>query len=282
MRFLSLIFAGALVVACAEGDRGRNTDDDDSSTSTSASVGGGGGGVPGTCNNGLLDEGEQCDGTEFGGSTCESLGLMGGTLACDASTCTIDATGCGGDSCGDGIVGTAEDCDGENLEGQSCASLGFSGGTLACDGSCKFTGCNDEFTDDFEGATLGAHWSTTGSALWAPSTVTPHGGTYCAKSGFIGDSQTSGIATTLTFSAAGTVTFWHRESTEYDYDYLQFYVDSVLQSEWSGQNAWTMQTFNVAQGTHTLEWRYSKDGSLSDFEDSVYVDDISVTNGVAP
>ncbi|HZO11828.1 MAG TPA: hypothetical protein VFB62_01165 [Polyangiaceae bacterium] len=280
MRFLSFIFAAALVMACAEGDRGRDTDDDDT-TSTSSVGGGSGGGVPGTCNNGQLDAGEQCDGTEFGGTTCESLGLMGGMIACDA-TCTIDATGCGGAVCGDGIVGTSEDCDGENLDGQSCASLGFSSGTLSCDSMCKFTGCNDAFTDDFEGGSLGSNWMTTGSAVWAPSNVTPHAGTYCAKSGFITDSQTSSLTTTLTFDAAGTVTFWHRESTESSYDYLQFYIDSALQAEWSGSNAWAMAMYNVTQGTHVLEWRYSKDGSLSDYEDSVYIDDIAVTNGFAP
>lgn len=281
MRFLSLIFAGAVVVvACAEGDRGRDTDDDESVVSSSVGPGAGGG-VPGTCNNGRLDEGEQCDGSEFGGTTCESLGLTGGTLACDATTCTIDATNCGGESCGDGIIGTAEECDGENLDGQSCATLGFSGGTLSCDGTCKFTGCNDEFAEDFEAGSLDTYWVTTGAA-WTPSNVTPHGGTYCAKSGFIGDSQTSSLSTTLTFTAAGTVTFWHRESSEYDYDFLQFYIDSVMQAEWSGPNSWAMHTSNVAQGTHTFEWRYSKDGSLSDYEDSVYIDDITVTNGVAP
>lgn len=37
--------------------------------------------------------GEQCDGSDLGGATCASLGLLGGTLACSGS-CTLDASGC--------------------------------------------------------------------------------------------------------------------------------------------------------------------------------------------
>ena len=50
-------------------------------------------GVP-VCGNGVVDLGEQCDGTELGGITCMDLGYNGGELACDPVTCTYDASGC--------------------------------------------------------------------------------------------------------------------------------------------------------------------------------------------
>lgn len=43
------------------------------------------------CGNGVLDEGEECDGP-LGELTCESLGYVPGVLAC--STCSIDASRC--------------------------------------------------------------------------------------------------------------------------------------------------------------------------------------------
>lgn len=47
------------------------------------------------CGNGLLEEGEECDGTELDGLGCTDLGpaFEGGTLACGPS-CTLDATAC--------------------------------------------------------------------------------------------------------------------------------------------------------------------------------------------
>ena len=46
------------------------------------------------CGDGVLDEGEQCDGDDLGGATCESLGHDGGALACDP-VCTYDESLCG-------------------------------------------------------------------------------------------------------------------------------------------------------------------------------------------
>lgn len=53
-----------------------------------------GGQLPG-CGNGLLDvAGEHCDGTDFGGTTCESLGFLGGgTLYC-TSECRFNTAYC--------------------------------------------------------------------------------------------------------------------------------------------------------------------------------------------
>lgn len=47
-----------------------------------------------TCGNGIIDDGEQCDGGNMGGFDCTSLGYSGGTLGCDSVTCTYDAGGC--------------------------------------------------------------------------------------------------------------------------------------------------------------------------------------------
>jgi len=45
------------------------------------------------CGNGAMEEGEDCDGMDFGAATCESLGQSPGTLSCTES-CMVDVVGC--------------------------------------------------------------------------------------------------------------------------------------------------------------------------------------------
>ncbi len=54
----------------------------------------------GRCGDGVLQSanGEQCDGANLDGQTCNDLGYCGGTLACKA-TCTFLTTGCSNDMC---------------------------------------------------------------------------------------------------------------------------------------------------------------------------------------
>jgi trypsin-like peptidase len=47
----------------------------------------------GTCGNGVRESGENCDGSDLAGQTCQSLGFGGGTLACTAS-CSFSTSGC--------------------------------------------------------------------------------------------------------------------------------------------------------------------------------------------
>jgi len=45
------------------------------------------------CGNNIKETGEQCDGIDLGGATCQSLGYSGGTLSCRPD-CTFDTSGC--------------------------------------------------------------------------------------------------------------------------------------------------------------------------------------------
>lgn len=89
------------------------------------------------CGDGVLDEGELCDGEEFGGVTCETVGYFGGTLGCQEDCMAYDLDACQTDSpCGNGVIDDAEVCDGTLLTGQSCASLGYLSGALTCADDC--------------------------------------------------------------------------------------------------------------------------------------------------
>ena len=87
------------------------------------------------CNNGVLDDGESCDGAELNNETCQSQGFDDGTLAC-AADCTFDTSGCVIATCGNGAIDGMEICDGDQLGGADCVSQGFASGTLACDANC--------------------------------------------------------------------------------------------------------------------------------------------------
>ncbi len=104
--------------------------------------GGGGGTSGGGCGNGLLEPGEECDGDNLNGQSCESMGFARGNLGC-SDTCTFDYKQCVSKSCGNGKIDEGEECDGDNVGGMTCKKLGYESGELACDETCHvdLSGC---------------------------------------------------------------------------------------------------------------------------------------------
>lgn len=85
-----------------DGDGDTTTTESTSEEETTTTTDGGG-----ACGNGVIDDGEQCDGGNLGGFSCTDLGYSGGTLACDPVTCTYDASGCTTDTTTNGSGGTS-------------------------------------------------------------------------------------------------------------------------------------------------------------------------------
>lgn len=61
------------------------------------------------CGNGVIEPGEQCDGSDLGGASCIALGYTGGALAC-SMTCNLDTSGCT----------TCPDADGDGFPRADC------------------------------------------------------------------------------------------------------------------------------------------------------------------
>jgi len=119
------------------------------------------------------------------------------------------------------------------------------------------------------------------SGNWFVTTSDSYSGSYSATHPNIGDSQSSSMYLIVTIPADGSlsVSFYHRESTESNWDFLNFYNGSSRLGYWSGSRAWASASFNITGTpgqTVTLQWKYSKDGSVSSGSDSVWVDDIRI------
>lgn len=63
-------------------------------------------------------------------------------------------------------------------------------------------------------------------------------------------------------------------SSESRRDHLMFKIDDVEQESWSGEENWGVVSFVVDEGIRTFEWTYSKDSSISEGDDSAWIDDI--------
>ena len=95
------------------------------------------------CRDGLISQGEECDGEALAGATCASLGFAKGKLACDQ--CHYDTSAC--TACGNDAINGKEECDGSDLGARTCDTLGYTGGTLTCSDKCKVTttSCDPSF-----------------------------------------------------------------------------------------------------------------------------------------
>ncbi|MFO0635971.1 MAG: hypothetical protein U0168_24280 [Nannocystaceae bacterium] len=234
------------------------------------------------CGNGVIEQAEDCDGPLPDDIDCVDAGFTEGPVSCNMRTCLFDTSECS--LCGDGVASGNELCDTDDLAGASCESLGFDAGTLACGANtCGFdySGCSGgQYIQDFELGSIPPELALSGNADWSAQQTVVLAGAWSAASGNIDDGETSTMTLSVTFAVAGTVAFTHQESSEDGYDYLEFSIDGVLQDEWSGILAASDASYPVAAGDHTLQWSYTKDGSLEEGDDAVYVDDIVLTGGV--
>jgi hypothetical protein len=122
---------------------------------------------------------------------------------------------------------------------------------------------------------------TDGNAEWFSQTDMAYFDGDAAQSGAILDYQESLIRTLV--SGAGTFSFYWKVSSEQNYDYLEFYIDGVLQKRISGLVDWQQMMYTITgSGLHTLEWRYVKDYIISEGDDSGWVDLVEWSGGSQP
>jgi hypothetical protein len=128
--------------------------------------------------------------------------------------------------------------------------------------------------EGFETGDLGAFgWLTYGDARWTVTSDESHSGTHSAQAGSVGGSESTTLSLSLDCTS-GDVSFYYRVSSESGFDHLEFYIDGTRKGQWSGEEGWTRVSLPVTAGARTFEWTYVKDGSVSDGDDTAWIDDI--------
>ena len=115
-------------------------------------------------------------------------------------------------------------------------------------------------------------WITGGTSNWAVVPFNPFEGSYCVKSGALGNNQTNYLSLQYEVSGPDSISFWFQVSSEANYDYLRFYIDAVEFGQWSGEVGWIRKAYAVTAGIHTFKWSYSKDQSAIGGDDCCWVD----------
>ena len=119
---------------------------------------------------------------------------------------------------------------------------------------------------------------------WVVTSDDANTGTYCMKSSNGGvASSSSTIEATFTFSEAGTFSFaalCMGEGTGTAWDKCIFSIDGQQQFAYGAHvSGWNLYSYEVAAGSHTMTWSYTKDSSVNPTGDYFMVDDITVTEG---
>jgi hypothetical protein len=126
--------------------------------------------------------------------------------------------------------------------------------------------------EDFESGGFAEYeWEMTGTGGWQISDDS-YEGDYAAKSVSINHNQSAGMQVELLVLGADDISFYYKVSSENNYDFLKFYIDGNLISQWSGSIDWSEFSYPVESGTHIFKWEYSKDYSVSSGSDCAWID----------
>ena len=105
-------------------------------------------------------------------------------------------------------------------------------------------------------------------------TENPYEGSYCVKSGAIGDNQSTSLAINLEVHSEGEISFYRKVSSESGFDKLYFYIDGNEKGNWSGEVSWGQLTYALPVGHHELKWTYKKDVYVANGSDCAWLDNI--------
>lgn len=116
-------------------------------------------------------------------------------------------------------------------------------------------------------------WRTGGTKPWSPQFTLTGDSVAGARSGAIGHSQESWIETTVT--GVGRLQFMWKCSSEFNWDFLEFWRDGTLAKRISGEVDWVQVSVDFSGGTHTVRWRYVKDNSAFSGHDAAWLDEVA-------
>jgi hypothetical protein len=109
---------------------------------------------------------------------------------------------------------------------------------------------------------------------WFTQTEETHDGVDALQSGAIGHGQSTGI--TAEVHGPGTLSYWWKIESE-GVDRFHFLLDGEVLMAIGGSQNWTLQSYELTEDRpYQLEWRYSKDGSVSVGRDAAWLDEVTL------
>ena len=120
-------------------------------------------------------------------------------------------------------------------------------------------------------------WHHDNHVAWFIDSSESHSGHYSARSGAIGDGQTTKLCLDVEMLLRDTISYWVKTSTESGGDKLIFSVDGrdFIPEAW-GITDWSQRVHLLEAGHHTLCWRYRKNTSGSQGNDCIWIDDLQI------
>jgi hypothetical protein len=129
------------------------------------------------------------------------------------------------------------------------------------------------FQETFESSSFRIFpWINVSEKPWTLTQSSPYEGIVSAKSGVIGDNQSTILAIKANYSIADSVRFYYKVSSETGYDNFHVRVNGVEMLKKSGDIPWTRTAVGVNEGMNIIEWIYKKDGSVSSGTDCAWID----------
>ena len=234
--------------------------------------------------NGSLDPGETADihisTTNAGGvpitNSLAQLQCSDPNITINSATYTIDSLAIG--QTVDAIFNITVS---PNAPINSQVSLNYSIASGLYNAQKLFTKKIGLIVEDFEtGDFTHFTWTQGGTQPWTITNVLPYEGVYSAKSGTITNSQNTTLSLQINVTAADSISFYYKTSSESGYDFLKFYIDGTNLGQWSSETPWSRIAFPVTAGNHTFKWEYMKDNSVSSGSDCAWLDFIELPTSV--
>jgi len=116
-------------------------------------------------------------------------------------------------------------------------------------------------------------WYSVTEWTWNRTTTEKYEGSYSLVADNWGaDNSSSCFTRDENFSDTWSINFYYKVSSEDRYDYLRFYINDNEQDKWSGDINWTEYSKEISAWDYTFKWCYTKDWSVSNWDDTAWVD----------
>lgn len=115
-------------------------------------------------------------------------------------------------------------------------------------------------------------WYTVTQGVFTRVTTEFYEWTYSIESWNFDNNSVSCFEVNRDILSDSNVTFYKKVSSESGYDFLNFYIDWVLQDGWSWEILWWQETYFIWNWNHTFKWCYEKNLNKLWWLDKAWVD----------